>query len=129
MQNPRKEEGSATTTPPPPPLRRPAAVGFTPELVTEEMLQSYYEPCGTIQRLKLHPPQPGKRGVAFVTFEVRRSTTHNLASQSQSGSRHPSFRQFGRKPSVIGSVSALRRRGEPPCNEATGGWSRSLASQ
>jgi cold-inducible RNA-binding protein len=43
--------------------------GFTPELVTEEMLQSYYEPCGTIQRLKLHPPQPGKRGVAFVTFE------------------------------------------------------------
>eukprot|EP00668_Euglena_longa_P005557 GGOE01006555.1.p1 GENE.GGOE01006555.1~~GGOE01006555.1.p1 ORF type:complete len:343 (-),score=63.32 GGOE01006555.1:769-1719(-) len=50
----------------------PAAIyvsGFTPESVTEQTLHELFDQYGTVQRLKLHPPQVGKRGVAFVTYE------------------------------------------------------------
>lgn len=43
--------------------------GFTPNSVTEESLQSIFSQYGTVQRVKLHPPQPGKKGVAFVTYQ------------------------------------------------------------
>lgn len=51
----------------------PAAVyvaGFTPSTVSESHLQAVFEQYGQVQRVKLHPPQAGKKGVAFVTFET-----------------------------------------------------------
>eukprot|EP00995_Heteronema_vittatum_P012529 NODE_844_length_1158_cov_147.944995_g594_i0.p1 GENE.NODE_844_length_1158_cov_147.944995_g594_i0~~NODE_844_length_1158_cov_147.944995_g594_i0.p1 ORF type:complete len:335 (+),score=127.93 NODE_844_length_1158_cov_147.944995_g594_i0:66-1007(+) len=42
--------------------------GFEPSLVGEAELQQLFAPFGEVSKVRLHQPQPGKKGVAFVTF-------------------------------------------------------------
>jgi len=43
--------------------------GFDPQTTTEEELRGLFGTCGAITKVKLIPSQPGRMGVAFVTFE------------------------------------------------------------
>lgn len=57
--------------------------GFDPITFSEQELIGYFMPYGSVVKVNMHTPQPGKKGVAFVTFEYYAEA--NLAMEALNG--------------------------------------------